>query len=938
MTIPFSIDGAYAVVPGVYDTFRVANSLPAPVPAGRSVVLLAESDQGIPGSGLDLRLNFFTDYNTVKAYYGNGAICDAAKALFTNQPSPAFAGSVQRLYIWKTNQTTRATKAIAGPSGYGSLAAAVYSEAGNFIKSQILNSTPVLPTTSFSYLPTPRAATYDVTVNGVRAAAISLLADATPAAMAAALNSVSGLSATGGTSKADITGSVDLSLSASGDVLTMTKTGGGGSFSAVGLPGDIAVISFTSGLAGAGSANSGVYRVESWSTTQVALRQLKHTNATTEVAAAAFDLTAQSGASDPDLSLYSPIVVTQTAAPVTGQAATLEIAAANGDLSATGDLLQYDNLSTLLSVASAAIGTITATVPGVGQLALQLATANWTTTPKAGDAVRIERTSPVAGASKENVGLYTVVSATGNSLLLDSCYGLAPVAVATTILGGNQAPVQWAPASVSTSLAGKTLLGASEGQAWVLATRTTDGASFPATKVGGVTAMTVSYNSGTDTSATLTIDQNRVLTITPSTSPAVTVRTAKYKTLQMLVDYLNTQANVTATIPDNRNKQLPTQVLDEVQTMPCFGSTLTPAGNGRIKKDYYDWTQLFAQNTGFLSFAPGSMTYLAGLPAGEATASFLSGAALGATSDGDIQAGLDKALKIDVRMVLPAFSRDAVLDIADGLTDASSSYSIDAIIANVKSHVATASSTLNKRERFGMLSYDNTFAATLQKVASIGYERCQMTFQQVASTDSNGASTYFLPWMAAAVMTAGRCQAPLGTSLLNKSFGLTGVRHTGLQTLYPTDSQLATEDFDPEDTTGQMTQAIEAGLLVLQAVSGSGIVLGSPDLSTRSKDNDPQAWVYERVNVLFTCDEVRQTLRSTLHNFIGNRQSDTPLAVVKTAGNDVIGTFIGNRSLLSGQVTDIKKVGTGYRAAVKITPVEALEFIVLDVVAERSTT
>ena len=48
MVLPFQIDGATVIIPGVYDTLRVQSSLPSPVPAGRSILILGESDEGIP--------------------------------------------------------------------------------------------------------------------------------------------------------------------------------------------------------------------------------------------------------------------------------------------------------------------------------------------------------------------------------------------------------------------------------------------------------------------------------------------------------------------------------------------------------------------------------------------------------------------------------------------------------------------------------------------------------------------------------------------------------------------------------------------------------------------------------------------------------------------------------------------------------------------------
>jgi hypothetical protein len=127
--------------------------------------------------------------------------------------------------------------------------------------------------------------------------------------------------------------------------------------------------------------------------------------------------------------------------------------------------------------------------------------------------------------------------------------------------------------------------------------------------------------------------------------------------------------------------------------------------------------------------------------------------------------------------------------------------------------------------------------------------------------------------------------------------------------------------------------------MTLRAVPGFGVRVESPDLSSRSRNNDPEGWVWERINVLFTCDEVTDTCRNVLENFIGNRTSDTPVAIIRSALNDTLATFVvgsGNGALLSAKVIDVKSLGNQYKASISITPAEALEAILISVTAERS--
>jgi phage tail sheath protein FI len=207
-----------------------------------------------------------------------------------------------------------------------------------------------------------------------------------------------------------------------------------------------------------------------------------------------------------------------------------------------------------------------------------------------------------------------------------------------------------------------------------------------------------------------------------------------------------------------------------------------------------------------------------------------------------------------------------------------------------------------------------------------------MAFQRHNATDANGDLKKFLPWMAQCALAAGRAQSATGTAMLRKPFLLNSAEHVGNMSLY---TDTLAQDFNPDDR-GQLEEAIAAGLLVWREVSGFGVRLESPDLTSRSRENDPTGWVFERASVLFTCDEVTDTVRNVLENFIGNRTTDTSPAVVKSAIEAVLRNYVASGALLTASVTKVESLGNQYRAEVRITPAEALEAIVLDVLAERS--
>jgi hypothetical protein len=932
MVLPFIINGARAVIPGVYDKFRVEDSLPAVAPAGRNVVVLGESSEGIPGKDLDLQLNYFTDYQSVQDFYKSGPIVDAARQLFTNQPSPAFGGSIQRLYVYKTNSTTRASKEIASPAGYGSIVAARYGEAGNQIKSQIKTATSESkPEVTFNHLPSPAATSFKVSVDGVLSAALNLAANGTPAQLVAALNGVTGLLATGGAAKTSISGgTMDIALSAANGSLTLTKSGGAGVWGTI-AAGDTLTIAAGSALAGASDENAGAYIVTSATTTVLVARRLVAHSAVAPVNAQAFDISPVVGATGGDIVAWSPVTVEVTATTVNGSAATLEIAEAAGGVAGAASLHQEGALADILSQSAATSGSVSATVVAASTLKISISSASWTRIPKVGDVVRIEESSSLKGATLKNVGSHVVTQSSAQQITLVSANGLAVEAVTSTQIGGNTAVVKLQPGFVSTTVSSRRIDSSAERQVQILASRSTDGASFPADKVGGAVGLELSWNDGVATAAKVSIDQNNKMTIDLTGGTDITVNLKKYSTLQELADFLNTIPGCSARIPDGRLKSVSPKDLDKVTEVSIMSVHSAPAYNGRIKTDYASFKALLDNNFGLLALAEGTMLLKCGLPDEEASASFLSGAEVGSSNDAEFQAGLDAALKVSARVICPLVSRDARFDIEDGLTDENSSYTIDSVNAAVKAHVATASSTLNRRERFGAISVHCSFEDAIQKATEQSYERTQMTFQMVRATDASGSLTWFAPWMGAVALTAGRVQASASTPMLRKPFNLNAVKHIGEKSLL---DDTLTLDFDPEDS-GLLTRAIEAGLLVFRAVPGFGVRLESPDATTRSRQNDPQGWVWERANVLFAADEVRDTLRTVLDNYIGSSTLDVGVSTVNKAVSDTLNSFRNQGVIISFSVDKIVKEGNGYRVSLSIFFPEALEFIGLDVLARR---
>ena len=944
MTLPFTIGGARTVIPGVYDRFRVDDSLLSPANTGHSVLLIGESTEGIPGSELDLAFNFFTNYQDVLDFYKKGPIVDAARQLFSAQPSAAFNGQIDRLYVYKTNATTRASRGLSG--AYGTVVSARYGIGGNSIKSQILDvKSQILPSISFHLVPAGSASTVKLLVNGkapvnVTLGALSLsLSDetGTAAEFVKKLAGNASVSATGGARKTLLASNsaVGATCTTSGNgSLTVSLSGGTWSTTSI-KAGDLAVIPAGSKLAATSGSNVGCYLVTAVSNSVVTLTRVSGVGSAVSPLEAVQSQAHGVGDLDSSIAVYGKVTLTQTESPVSGASAALEVMAAGAAVAGAGLFLQDDKLAAAISATAAATASVSVQANGSGRITVSIDSGSWADIPKAGDVAWISESSPAAGATKKNAGIWLVESASYNTMRLVSCAGSNGETVAATALNGNTSAVQTAAGVVTTTLAARRITSAIERQVKVQASRagsTTD--KFPDSVVGGRVAIEISYYNPSAASCSVTIDSTRKMTISAvGGDPIPTVSLSRFESLSDLVEYLNTFPGVLARVADTRMKSDSPSVLDAVSNVQILSASSTPAYTGRIKRDYADFKRLLDDNFGLIAFAESASSSKCGLPDAEASVAFMTGGAVGSTSNANIQSALDAGLKVDTRVVVPCFSRDAYKDIADVLTDDGSSYSIDSVHAALLEHVSTASSTLFGRERYGAASFHGSFKDSKEAAAAVANERIQMTFQMCrATSSSDGKLQWFQPWMVACAITAGRAQAEAGTPMLRKSFGLTAVKHIGDKSV--SDDTLAL-DFDAEDR-GQLTEAIESGLLVCKSARGAGVRLESPDLTTRSRDGDPKGWVYERASVLFACDEVRQSLRLSLENLIGSSTAEVAPSDVRRVADSVLRSYQTRGVIVKFAINKIDSLGNGYNAQVDLYPPEALEFIGIDVLAKRN--
>lgn len=303
-------------------------------------------------------------------------------------------------------------------------------------------------------------------------------------------------------------------------------------------------------------------------------------------------------------------------------------------------------------------------------------------------------------------------------------------------------------------------------------------------------------------------------------------------------------------------------------------------------------------------------------------AEYLSGGVAGGASNADFQSGFDAMLGVRVNSVVPLVSQDASADLALGLTDASSTYTISAVNAQADSHARLASNTVNRSERMVFSSIKDTFANSRTAAKSLNSEFSQMLIQDVDVVDVLGNVTTKQPHIAAAIAAGLRAGAPIGEPLTFKFGNISGFSHVDYNS--KTDVEFALTD----------------GLMVLEAPDSGGFrfVL---DNTTYGKDAN---FVFNRGNVFSAAQYVAYNLRRQIEDiFVGTKVSSNNATSVKSVATQIL-TQYRDAEILVGDDTNkglgfrnlvVTTVGNVTNLDVIITPVQGNEFILLTLVLDN---
>lgn len=366
-------------------------------------------------------------------------------------------------------------------------------------------------------------------------------------------------------------------------------------------------------------------------------------------------------------------------------------------------------------------------------------------------------------------------------------------------------------------------------------------------------ALMVGYDG---TSATLTIDQDAktlTTTVVGGSGSNLSIDLSDFKTIADLADFIAAQPGYSASVAAAA-QQRPVGALDEVTAIgiAASGAGLMP---GRIKMAA-DAFQRAMSTSSALDF---DATAKAGLPSGMSSAQFLSGGAKGATTAANIVDAVNQLAGIQCNIIVPLFSRDASEDIADGLTESSSTYTIDAVHALVKNHCLQYSTPKLKRHRLPILSFWGDYADAKQKSQSLGHFRVSLTCQRSTQVNSAGEIVSYLPWYTAAV-AAGMQAAGFYKAIVNKAANV-----------------ISYEDpsgFD-SGSPGDVEDALDAGLLILGRDTSRNYWIS--DQTTYGFDTN---FVYNSLQAVYLSDIIALDLADSFQKaFVGQSLADVDAAV-----------------------------------------------------------
>lgn len=445
--------------------------------------------------------------------------------------------------------------------------------------------------------------------------------------------------------------------------------------------------------------------------------------------------------------------------------------------------------------------------------------------------------------------------------------------------------------------------------------------------VGGNVVLEIGRDtSGGVTSAEVDVTLNKI-TLTTSAS-VIEFDKAAFVTIKQLAESISLQPGWSASVSSPIYNQLSLDALDFVSSVGALSST--GGKPARLKKDAMEVQDLFEQSN-----IAGLVSPVAkGLPA-SLTETLLTGGAKGGTLTTDVVNALAKFEKFHVNSVIPLFSRNATADIADNLTDASSTYTIDGVHQAVKTHLSLMKTTKKKSERQGYLSVKASYGDCKDKIGNMADARVQMVIQDIRQANAQGVIKWFQPWALSCLMAGSRGGAPIGLPMTFKFMNCSGIRQTA-QSMNTPEADIVV-DFDPDT---QYDDAIQSGVTFLEAPRTGGFRVVVDNTTYGIDDN----WVFNRANVIYAADIVAYNFRNTMELRYVGAKNTLRAAEVQSTAESVLATFLAQGITVSTSDApqgfkglSVKIEGNTILISVTIKLVEGIDFVLADISLQRAS-
>lgn len=817
-------NGVVLVNPGTYVEQKVVNN-PSGTPTVGVVTIVGESDEGPHWSDESvLDDNAFGPDQAVDVInkYGSGRIVDAFRAAAAPANDPLIQGAPSLIKIVKTNVSAKAS-AILSRQGLGAYATFTDKKGGvrgNLIKykSEVAQSEVAPAIVSKSYTP---ALTGSVSVglrmNGGTLKSITVPAVQLPAAFLASIEDLNlGILASGGALKSILSGKSGITLSAAPQAGNLVVTlAAGQTFAATLGIGDTVVIpnvgqygaAAPSVIAGGSQQNVGSYVVQNFVNTLAnASITLKPVNVTGPLTSASGAI----AATEDDMVAWTQVSITNK----TGQErdvvdglvtdwASVSNDGTNIVVEITESGVEFNSMpqvnDTLVFTAD-----FLGVAPGFYQIVLATETTISAYRLSAGTSVGVSSGTATGVAASFAVykpeidGLGKAMEVTGNwNTFLVNTDGTASNV-------GNSLFVSTAEYINKTTIARDTTVG-----------------EF--TAGGDIVVKMGSSKAG----AQLVVGATSAV-LSDSTGTILTISFDQVKTMQDMVGLINAQTGFSATLVSGKFIYLNPSKLDKGTYKMVSSISGQPA---RIKNDANVWLNAVSQS----GLATTTMTATAGLPEAVTNFQFLSGGTRGGSTGAAVQAAIDACMDINTNFVVALFSVDATDDIAIGETDSSSTYTIDAINAAMRSHVIQASEYETRQNRSGFISKEASYVEQKDAAANTNSFRIGFSFLNVKAQKSNGTIADFQPWMHS-VMTAAAQAAAGYKGIVKKVMNCSGLFHKA-------------GDYNIRSNS-QKKDALQSGLLVSEAINTGGFRWTS-DQTSYTADNN---FVFNSLQAVYVAD------------------------------------------------------------------------------------